>query len=90
MTNYFPLWLPTGPMTDNPDGRTLEIPEELASRIDRRVARTEFDSTAAYVTHVLEEVLYHVEQHDSGDESFETVDEDEVRDRLRSLGYITE
>lgn len=75
----------TGSASDG-DHAAIELPERVLSRIERRVEHTDFDSTSAYVTFVLEEVLASVEADDLND----AVDEDEVRDRLRSLGYLDE
>ena len=75
----------TGSASDG-DHAAVEVPERVLSRIERRVEHTDFDSTSAYVTFVLEEVLASVEADDLND----AVDEDEVRDRLRSLGYLDE
>ncbi|WP_336000339.1 hypothetical protein [Halorientalis halophila] len=67
--------------------RDVELPERIVERVEQRLPRTEFDSTGEYVTFVMEEVLYRVEQ-ETEDEDFEEVDEDEVKDRLKSLGYL--
>ena len=75
----------TGSASDG-DHAAVEVPERVLSRIERRVEHTDFDSTSAYVTFVLEEVLASVEADDLNN----AVDEDEVRDRLRSLGYLDE
>lgn len=69
--------------------RQVELPERIVDRVEKRLPRTEFDSTPEYITYVMEEVLYRVEQETEGDD-FEAVDEDEVRDRLKSLGYLNE
>lgn len=69
--------------------RTVDIPKNVIDRVERRLPRTEFDTTSEYITFVMEEVLYRVEQETEGDD-FEAVDEDEVRDRLKSLGYLNE
>lgn len=66
---------------------SIEIPERIASRVRDRLPRTEFDTEGQYITYVMEEVLYHVEQ-ETDDDDFEPVDEAEVEDRLRSLGYL--
>lgn len=67
----------------------VELPQRIVSRVETRLPRTEFDSVAEYVTFVMEEVLYRVEQETEG-EAHEAVSEDEVRDRLQSLGYLQE
>ena len=69
--------------------RQVELPERIVERVENRLPRTEFDSTPEYITYVMEEVLYRVEQ-ETEDDDFEAVDEDEVRDRLKSLGYLNE
>ena len=69
--------------------QAVELPERIVERVEDRLPRTEFDSPAEYVTFVMEEVLYRVEQ-ETGDDDFEAVDENEVKDRLKSLGYLNE
>lgn len=68
---------------------TVELPARIVDRVGARLPRTEFDSEAEYITFVLEEVLYHVEE-ETEDDDYEEVDEDEVKDRLKSLGYLDE
>ena len=67
----------------------LEIPKRIVDRVEDRLARTEWDDPEAYVTYVMEEVLYRVEK-ETEDDDFEAVDEAEVKDRLKSLGYLNE
>lgn len=67
----------------------INIPEELRERLERRLPRTEFETIDEYATYVLEEVLYEVEQNTDDDE-FEAADEQEVKSRLESLGYLNE
>lgn len=69
--------------------RSLELPARIVTRVENRLPRTEWETPAEYITYVLEEVLYHVEQ-ETEDDNFEPVDEEEVRDRLKSLGYLDE
>lgn len=69
--------------------QSLELPERIVSRVEARLPRTEFDTPEEYVTYVMEEVLYRVEK-ETEDDDFEAVDEDEVKDRLKSLGYLNE
>lgn len=75
-------------MSSQEGKKSLLLPEEVLNRIDRRVSRTEFDSTEAYVTYVLEEIIAHIDS--VGDGDFDAVDEAEVKDRLASLGYLNE
>lgn len=67
----------------------VELPERIVSRVDDRLPRTEFRDSGEYITFVLEEVLYRVEE-ETKDDDFEPVDEQEVEQRLKSLGYLNE
>lgn len=67
--------------------RNICLPASVLNKVDRRVQYTEFESTTEYITYVLEEVLYHVEEESNIDEK-ENVDETQVRERLKSLGYL--
>lgn len=68
------------------DTQGVELPRRVVERVEARVPLTEFDSVDEYVTFVVEEVLYAVEE--ASDEDAEPVDEAEVRSRLESLGYL--
>lgn len=78
-------------MTIDPHEETqaVELPDRIVSRVESRLPRTEWDTPAEYVTYVMEEVLYRVEE-ETEDDDFESVDEEEVKDRLKSLGYLNE
>lgn len=67
--------------------QTVELPDELLSRVEQRLPRTEFDAADEYIAFVVEEVLYRVEA-ETEDDDFEPVDEREIKDRLQSLGYL--
>jgi Arc/MetJ-type ribon-helix-helix transcriptional regulator len=69
------------------ESTAIELPAEIVDRVDERLPRTEFDSTDEYIAFVLEEVLSQVEA-ETGDGDVDTVDEEQVRDRLESLGYL--
>ena len=58
---------------------------DLYKKIEERVKVTEFNSVEEYVTFVLEEVLK-----DEGEEekTFSKEEEEEVKKRLRALGYL--
>jgi Arc/MetJ-type ribon-helix-helix transcriptional regulator len=75
-------------MTDSQTTGAVEIPTEVLNQIDRRVAQTEFEDTSTYVTHLLEEVLYQLDH--TADADVESVDEQQVQERLKSLGYLNE
>jgi hypothetical protein len=69
--------------------RRIDLPERIVERVEDRLPRTEWESPEEYITYVMEEVLYRVET-ETEDDDFEAVDEDEVKDRLKSLGYLKE
>lgn len=69
--------------------QSVDLPVRILDRVEDRLPRTEFESSAEYITYVMEEVLYRVEQ-ETADDDFEEVDEAEVKDRLKSLGYLDE
>ena len=69
-------------MKKEPKGKAVLLPAELYSRIEERVKATGFSSTDDYVIFVLEEVLKDEEPVVSGEE------EEEVKKRLRALGYL--
>ncbi|WP_123538516.1 hypothetical protein [Halosimplex salinum] len=69
--------------------QAVELPTEVVDQVEERLSRTEFESSGEYIAYVLEEVLHRVET-EAGDGDFEDVEEQEVRDRLESLGYLNE
>ena len=72
---------------DHEETTPVDLPDRIVERVEARLPRREFDTTAEYVTFVMEEVLYRVEK-ETEDDDFEPVDEEEVKDRLKSLGYL--
>lgn len=76
-------------MTRAETTRAIELPNRIVERVERRLPRTEWDEPQEYIAYVMEEVLYKVEQ-DTDDDEFEEVNEEEVKDRLKSLGYLDE
>ena len=65
---------------------TISIPTPLAEKIKKRIKGTGFTSLSSYVTYVLREVLSGIEEEQG--EAFSKEDEERVKDRLRSLGYL--
>ncbi len=65
--------------------KNVPIPAQLYEAIDQRVKETEFKSVEEYVTFVLEEVL---KDDDEDEVAFSPEDEEEVKKRLRALGYL--
>lgn len=75
-------------MSQLSESKSVTISASLFERVENRVNRTDFESPDEYVTFVLEEVLHSVESAD--DEEQVEIDEAEVKNRLRSLGYLDE
>ncbi|MBW3002138.1 CopG family transcriptional regulator [Candidatus Woesearchaeota archaeon] len=69
----------------------VEIPKNVAEKLQKRVDSTdEFDSVQAYVEYILKQVVERLEEENSDDEqpAFSEEDEEKVKERLRSLGYL--
>ena len=64
--------------------KTVSLPAELYTKIEQRVAGTEFHSVDEYVNFVLEEVL----KEEEPETTFSKEDEEEVKKRLKALGYL--
>jgi len=64
--------------------KTISLPTELYAKIEQRVAGTEFHSVDEYVNFVLEEVL----KEEEPETSLSKEDEEEVKKRLKALGYL--
>lgn len=76
-------------MTAQEDTGTVEIPSDTLSKIEERVSYTEFDSASDYIGYVLNEILYQIEQEDEP-MSTNDINEEQVQERLKSLGYLNE
>ena len=67
---------------------TISIPTRLADKIKKRIEGTGFHSLSSYVTYVLREVISSVEEEETEEEAFSKDDEEKIKERLRSLGYL--
>lgn len=76
-------------MSEPTEQRTINIPSEVLDRIETRLKYTEFESSEKYITFVLEELLHQIESKEQNGE-FTELDEGEVQERLKSLGYLNE
>ena len=66
---------------------TVSIPTPLFEKIKRNIKNTGFTSVSSYVVYVLREVLAeHSEEEEK--EPFSKEDEERIKERLRSLGYL--
>ena len=74
-------------MTNKEENRIVELPGQLYTRIADRLKETGFTSVDEYVVFVLEEVLN--EEAEGGEEiPLSQEEEEEVKKRLKSLGYL--
>ena len=67
---------------------TVSIPKALGEKITKKIEETDFDSVSEYVIYVLEQVLSDTSMDDDKKDDFSQEEEDEVRERLKKLGYM--
>lgn len=73
-------------MIPEKEGKAVYLPAELYSRIKERAETTSFGSVEEYVSFVLTEVL---KESDTGEKlDIDSEQEEEVKKRLRELGYL--
>ena len=72
-------------MSKEQESKAVFLSAELYGRIEERVTATGFGSVEEYVTFVLEEVL---KEEGEGETAFSKEEEEEVKKRLRALGYL--
>ena len=63
--------------------RTVKIPEEVARQLEKKLAQTSFASLDEFISFVLARLA-----ESSAEAPFSEEEERQLRDRLRSLGYI--
>ena len=73
-------------MSKEQESKALYLSAELYGRIEERVRETGFGSVDEYVTFVLDEVLKEVGE--ETEVAFSKEEEEEVKKRLRALGYL--
>ncbi|MBU0532697.1 ribbon-helix-helix domain-containing protein [Patescibacteria group bacterium] len=64
---------------------TVSIPRPLYDKVKERIKDTGFTSVSDYVVFVLRELMTEEEQ---DEEAFSKEDEENIKSRLRALGYI--
>jgi Arc/MetJ-type ribon-helix-helix transcriptional regulator len=67
---------------------TVSIPTPVCGKIEKRLAGTGFSSVSDYITFVLNEVVSDTCEEEDAAVPFTKEDEDNVKERLRALGYI--
>ena len=73
-------------MNKEQENRAVFLPAELYSRIEERAKTTGFGSVDEYIIFVLKEVLK--EEREEEESVLSEEEEDEVKQRLRALGYL--
>lgn len=63
---------------------TVSLPVPLYEKVKERIKDTGFTSVSDYVVFVLRELM----SEDESEEGFSKEDEEKVKERLRSLGYM--
>jgi Arc/MetJ-type ribon-helix-helix transcriptional regulator len=71
----------------NTNVTTVSIPKPLADKIKKRCEGTGFNSVSSYVTYVMRQILS-TGYTENRTEAFSQKDEEIVKARLRSLGYL--
>jgi Arc/MetJ-type ribon-helix-helix transcriptional regulator len=66
------------------NGKSISLPSELYSKVEKKVSETGFGSVDEFVAYVLEKVL----EDDELEKEMSAEDEAEVKKRLKSLGYF--
>ncbi len=65
----------------------IELNKKIADRLQKRVDESdEFKNIEAYVNYILEQVVAKLDS--TKDEKHSEEDEEKVKERLRSLGYL--
>ena len=64
---------------------TISIPTPLATKVKERIKGTGFSSVSSYTTYVLRQII---STDEPKEEAFSKEDEERIKERLRSLGYL--
>ncbi len=69
---------------------TISIPKVLSEKIKKKMQGTGFNSVSSYVTYILRQVLSNSSNQPTKQEkeAFTEEEEQKVKERLRSLGYL--
>lgn len=76
-------------MSDTDTTTYVELPTDVVTRVEDRLSRTEWETPDEYITYVVKEILSQVET-ELGSADNDDVTEEEVRSRLKDLGYLNE
>lgn len=65
---------------------TITIPKQLASKIKELIKDTGFGSASSFVTYILRQIVSETSRNKN--EPFDKEDEEKIKARLKSLGYM--
>jgi hypothetical protein len=68
------------------DYTTISIPRPLAERLKEKLKGTSFNTLSNYTTYILRMILLSADM--KGSRAFSHEDEEELKTRLRAMGYI--
>ena len=66
----------------------ISIPIHLNKKIQKKIENTDFHSVESYVEHILEKSVSTNKEKTSKEAVFTKEEEDEVKNRLKGLGYL--
>lgn len=66
---------------------TISIPKPLADKLKEHLNGTSFNTLSNYATYILRMILSSAEMR-KGEKAFRREDEDDLKNRLRAMGYI--
>ena len=72
-------------MTSNPKYKTLSIPAPLHEKVTDLIEGTGFNTVSAFVTFVLRQIV----SDEKKQEPFDKGMEERIKERLKSLGYLS-
>lgn len=73
----------------NPDEITISIPKDLAEKLRKRAENAEFKSLSTYITYILRQLVFRVEtDENTNNKTITKEDEEKIKEKLRSLGYL--
>ena len=64
------------------DTNEVRLSQELISQLEQRADSTNFDEVNGYIEFILKEVLHHLDDPEA------VADEETIKNRLESLGYV--
>ncbi|MBD3204409.1 CopG family transcriptional regulator [Candidatus Woesearchaeota archaeon] len=67
--------------------KEIKIPEEMYFKLEKRAKDSDFEDVDSYVEFILLQVIERIEN-EQDDEELSEEDEERIKQRLKSLGYL--